>query len=104
MNEAITLIFNGLAGAALGGFFFIGLWWTTQRGIRSTRPVLWFTGGALIRTAVVLSCAYWLAGPNWQYWLALLSGFIIARQLVMIRVKRPDSLNALTIAERGNAP
>ena len=87
MNENLTL---GLAfgmGGLLGGFFFGGLWWTVQKGLKSKRPALWFLGSMLFRTGITLAGFYGVAADDWQRFLACLSGFVVVR-FIVIRLTR----------------
>ena len=83
MNEILPMIAVGMAGGALGGFFFGGLWWTVRRGVLSTHPALWFLGSLLVRMAVVLAGFYFVGHGNWQRLVACLTGFVLARLVVM---------------------
>lgn len=83
-----TLIFAWIVGAALGAFFFGGLWWTIRRGARSSYPALLFTGSALVRTGVVLVGFFIISDGHWERLLACLAGFVVLR-LVMLRRLRP---------------
>ena len=83
MNETLTLLLAWGAGAALGGLFFGGLWWTVRKGTSSQRPALWFFGSFLLRTSLTLAGFYWVAGSQWERLLACLVGFILARLIVM---------------------
>ncbi|MFT5934619.1 MAG: F1F0 ATPase subunit 2, partial [Hydrogenophaga sp.] len=50
ISEAGLWAVSLLAGAALGGVFFGGLWWTVQRGANSPSPARWFLGSFVLRT------------------------------------------------------
>lgn len=82
MNDYIMLPIAFVLGAVLGGFFFGGLWWTVQKGLQSTRPVVWFLGSALVRTSVVLLGFYLVSDGQWQRLLACVLGFALMRPLV----------------------
>ena len=83
MNDTLTLVLAGAAGAALGAIFFGGLWWTARRGVASPRPALWFFGSLLLRMSLVLAGFYFVGRGNWERLVACLLGFIIARFIVM---------------------
>ena len=87
MNENLLLTLAGLAGFLLGMFFFFGLWWTVRKGISSKRPALWFLGSLLLRTGIVLVGFYLISGGRWKRMLACLFGFVIARFIVIFRVR-----------------
>ncbi len=82
MNIISALLPAFAVGLGLGLFFFIGLWWTVEKGLQSPRPALWFFASFICRTGVTLFCLYWLAGGDWQKLIASLVGFIVARFLV----------------------
>ena len=99
MNEHLMLALAVAAGGLLGGFFFGGLWWTVHRGVRSTRPVLWFFGSLLIRTVITLAGFYAVADGHWQRFLACLAGFVAVRFVVLRRVRRDPVSPAKTAQE-----
>jgi F1F0 ATPase subunit 2 len=82
MSEAMTLLLASAGGGAIGAFFFGGLWWTVRRGLRSTRPALWFLGSLLVRTGISLAGFYVVAGHDWARLLVCLLGFVMARLVV----------------------
>lgn len=83
MNEMPALALAGLAGLALGAFFFGGLWWTIQNAILSQRPALLFLGSLMLRMCIALAGFYFVGHAEWQRLLACLFGFILARFLVL---------------------
>ena len=88
MSEPLPLVIAWLAGGALGGLFFGGLWWTVRKGVSSPRPVLWFFGSLLLRTGMTLAGFYFVSGGHWERLLLCLVGFVMAR-LVITRLTRP---------------
>jgi F1F0 ATPase subunit 2 len=82
MNSVASLFVALTTGVLLGGIFFGGLWWTVQKGLTSSRPVLWFIVSTLLRTGLALAGFYLISGGDWRRWLACLLGFVIARVLV----------------------
>ena len=86
-TETLTLAQAAIAGGALGAIFFGGLWWTVRQGIRSRQPALWFLGSLLLRTGVVLTGFYFVAGHHWERLLVCLLGFVMAR-LAVTRLTR----------------
>jgi F1F0 ATPase subunit 2 len=82
-HEILTLLLAWLAGGALGGFFFGGLWWTVRKGLVANNPAAWILPSALLRTGGALAGFYAVAGGDWQRLLACLFGFIVARQIVV---------------------
>jgi F1F0 ATPase subunit 2 len=105
MSDIPALAAAFLAGALLGAFFFGGLWWTVQKGISSERPALWFLGSLLLRTGVVLAGIYFVAQTHWSRLVACLLGFMIARVVVVRRLKRlPDEAQTELKQETSLAP
>ena len=88
MSDIPVLALAFLAGALLGAFFFGGLWWTVRKGVSSESPALWFLGSILFRTGVVLAGIYFVAQAHWSRLVACLLGFMIARVVVVRRLKR----------------
>lgn len=87
MNDNLMLALAFGVGALLGGFFFGGLWWTVQKGIKSRRPALWFFSSMLLRTGITVAGFYALAADQWQRLAACLLGFIAVR-FVIVRLTR----------------
>lgn len=83
MSEGMALTLALLAGLLLGAMYFVGLWWTVQRGLASARPAQWFILSLLLRLGIVLAGFYFVAGDDWQRLLACLTGLIIARVIVI---------------------
>ncbi len=83
MSETMVLIWALLAGLLLGTMYFVGLWWTVNKGLASPRPAQWFIGSLLLRLTVLLSGFYFVAGDDWRRLVTCLLGFIIARVLVI---------------------
>lgn len=96
MNEIINIFGIVIAGFLLGLLFFGGLWWTTQKGISSDYPVLWFSGSLLCRTSLILAGLYYVGAGDWHRIFACLAGFIIAR-MAMLRVFSLPTLRQNTI-------
>ena len=88
MNAGAILAMALLAGVLLGGFFFGGLWWTVQKSLTSERPELWVLGSMLLRTSVILVGFYIVSQGHWSRLVACLLGFMIARVVVVRRLKR----------------
>jgi len=88
MNDTLTLILAGVAGATLGAIFFGGLWWTVRKGVSSPRPALWFLGSLLVRMSIALAGFYLVGRDRWERLLACLIGFVVAR-FIVTRLTRP---------------
>jgi len=85
MDRIIPLSLSLLAGVALGTLFFGGLWLTVRATARSRRPVLLVLVSFWVRLAVVVAVFVLLARGHWQWAVAALLGFILAR-LVLVRL------------------
>ncbi|MFA5985128.1 MAG: ATP synthase subunit I [Methylococcaceae bacterium] len=86
MNEWLMLFMVFLAGAVLGGLFFGGLWWTINKSLASPQPALWLLSSLLLRMGLTLAVFYWLSDGHWQRLISCLLGFIVARQLLSVRL------------------
>ncbi|MBU1359323.1 MAG: hypothetical protein KKC79_12875 [Gammaproteobacteria bacterium] len=105
-NEPIfpMLMLSTIAGAALGAFFFGGLWWSLRRGLGSPRPALWQLGSAIVRTVVVLCGFLVTSAGSWQRMLAGVAGFIVARMLITRWVRRMPERGADAMERARHAP
>ena len=83
LETTLALVLAGLAGGALGTFFFGGLWWTVHKRLNSSKAALWVLGSFVVRIAVTVAGFYWVGGAQWPRMLACLIGFVVARQVVM---------------------
>jgi F1F0 ATPase subunit 2 len=84
----LALALPFVAGIALGLFFFGGLWWTVQRLLVSAYPGPLALGSLVIRTVITVAGFYWVMDGSWERLLACTAGFLIARVL-MVRRLRP---------------
>lgn len=83
MMHILTWLLTALAGAALGVFFFGGLWWTVRGMVDSGRGALFMAASLLLRLGVTGYGFYLAAGGQWQGLLACLLGFLLARRAVL---------------------
>jgi F1F0 ATPase subunit 2 len=90
---AIGLALPLLVGVGLGLFFFGGLWWTVQRLPASEHPASLALGSFVIRMVVTVAGFYWVMDGSWERLLACGVGFLIAR-LLMVRRLRPVTSNS----------
>jgi F1F0 ATPase subunit 2 len=99
MNEAIGLILAVITGVMIGILFFGGLWWTVRRGVSSSLPELWFFFSPVVRISIALAGFYFVSGGNWLRLLLCLTGFVVAR-VIILRYTRsiPDSTSSTTEA------
>ncbi len=104
MNDFLGGAAAVMAGLALGGFFFGGLWWTVKRGVNSRSPGLWFTASMLVRTAVVLSGFYFIGVRHGGRLILCLAGFVLARLITMVLARGFRAGPARTRPEVRHAP
>jgi len=81
-----------VAGAALGVFYFGGLWWTTQRLVIASNPALLAFASFVVRTVVTLAGFYLVAGGHWVRLVVCLAGFLLARTVLVRRWGPPRAL------------
>lgn len=108
MHDMAALLLAGLAGAALGAFFFGGLWWTVRQtlspGLSPGRAALWQLGSLLLRMAVTLLGFYVAGAGQWERMAACLAGFTAAR-FVVTRMTRAMPMVPMTpVASAAPAP
>lgn len=104
IHETWTWLLAGLAGGALGMFFFGGLWWTVARTLQSDRSMAWHFAGLLLRMAVTLGGFYLVGAGQWQRLAACLAGFIVARALVLRATRIPAPAAMTPAPEAPHAP
>jgi F1F0 ATPase subunit 2 len=90
MNTIITLALIFLAGLLLGTLFFGLLWLTVKKVKTSKMPALLFLGSFLTRFGLVLAGFYLVGFGDYKRVLMCLSGFIVARFMVMRTTKTFD--------------
>lgn len=83
MNSIFYMMLALITGLALGTLFFGGLWFTTKKAMKSKIPAIWLTGSFFIRTGITLTGFYFVSQNNLQRLLICLSGFIIARVIIL---------------------
>ena len=83
MNETGIIILTFISGCLLGLFFFGGLWWTTQKGLLSKIPALWFLTSLFVRLGITITSFYFISREHWERALICLLGFIISRTMIM---------------------
>ena len=103
MSEIISILWELLLalieGVLFGVLFYAGLWWTVRRLASVKQVTLLFLGSLLLRTIVVMLGFYFMLGDSWQHLLAGLTGFVIAR-FIVIRLTRPaDILTTSVMAD-----
>lgn len=104
MNEPVTLALALVAGLLLGAIFFGGLWWTVRKGVLSKHPATWFLGSLLLRTGIIFTGFYFVAGGHWERLVACLLGFVIARFIVTRLSGPPVEHHNPPVREASRAP
>jgi F1F0 ATPase subunit 2 len=90
MTELLIWLLAALGGAALGLFYFAGLWFTLRRLPGHPHPALWVAGSFILRLTVSLSGFYVILGPDrnlTRLGIALLA--FLAVRVVLTRRLRP---------------
>ena len=87
--EWVGLVIAVPAGFLLGVLFFGGLWWTVQKIPGSSKTTLLLITSFLLRSAALLAGFYLLLSAGWQYLLAALVGFLVARTVITYKY-RPE--------------
>ena len=103
MSGFMALMLAVAAGAGLGVLYFGGLWLTVRQLAVSGRPGLLFAASFVGRTVVAVVGFYLVMDSSWERALACLVGFIIARQLLVSRL-RPDPEPAVRPGREGVQP
>lgn len=88
MNNNLILIPVFFSGALFGAFFFGGLWWTVQKGLKSEWPAVCFLGSLLLRTVSILVGFYVVSRGEWLKLAVCLIGFMVARFMIITRIDR----------------
>lgn len=94
LEVVVLAVLVVLAGAALGGVFYGGLWWTVRRAATFRRPGLSVLTSLLLRMGVTLGGFYLVAGGDWLRLLLCLTGFVLARVAVTWFTRLPSLPNA----------
>jgi F1F0 ATPase subunit 2 len=90
-TDAIRLAAVFSAGTGLGAVFFGGLWFTVRWALFAQFSALWIAGSLFARIGLVMAGFYFVAGGQWQRWLACLAGFIAARLLIGRLLPKSDA-------------
>ncbi len=104
MPMAMALALSGLAGLALGAFFFGGLWWTVRKLVDVTRPALWVFASLWLRMGIAMVGFYFVAQGHWERLVACLLGFVVARLLVSLLTRAPEAHQPRDQKEPRHAP
>lgn len=80
LNLAAALVFGFITGL----FFFGGLWWTVQKAISQSSPLI-FLASFGVRMATV-GVIVLLFRSDWKALILLLGGFIAARVVIVAKI------------------
>ena len=86
----LAITFAG--GIGLGALFFGGLWLTTSTLHKTNANPALLIISFVLRVSLVLLGFYWLTAADWRYVLTCMSGFLIAR-FVVIRTVIAERVN-----------
>jgi F1F0 ATPase subunit 2 len=81
-TDLATWLGSALGGAALGFFFFGGLWWTVRAIVGSSGSAFVQLASLTLRTAATLLGFHAIGGGDARRLVACLAGFVLARVLV----------------------
>lgn len=104
ISDTLRLGAAFIAGVALGGFFFGGLWWTVKIGVSSRQPALWFFGSVTLRMSLTLVGFYFVSDGNVKRLVLCLLGFVIARHVVSRTTRIPGAPQVGAAREASHAP
>ncbi len=90
-----------LGGLGLGTLFFGGLWLTIRKSVSSRTPALWILFSFFFRVGIILTGFYFIASGSWQRLVIALTGFIVARFMVLQITKRIED-KQIQIKEGGH--
>lgn len=95
VNDIYGLLFALSLGIVLGTIFFGGLWWTVRKGLSSNYAGLWFLGSLLLRSGICLGGFYFIGRDHPERLLICLTGFIVAR-MIIIRLTVPSDISGIS--------
>lgn len=75
------------AGGAFGAAYFGGLWLTVRSLSTMDQPALWLMVSFVCRVSIVLTGFYYVMGGRWEQLLACMAGFLIARTVLIRRLR-----------------
>lgn len=100
VGDVLWIVVALVVGAALGLFYFGGLWLTLQRLPGSRSPHTLALASFFGRTAVVVGGIFAIGSQSWQRVAACLAGFVAVRMVMIHKLKPPPSDRELRRAER----
>lgn len=87
MHIWLMIVYPAASGMALGFFYYGSLWLILRRLSQLKYPALWLGLSLLLRTLVVVLVLYLLFAHSWQQLLIALLGMLVARALLVQRIK-----------------
>ncbi|MBE9167149.1 ATP synthase subunit I [Pleurocapsales cyanobacterium LEGE 06147] len=87
MENVISYFIATFSGILLGIFYFSSLWITVRQLPTAQRPIRLFVGSLLGRLVITLLGFYLVMDGHWQQAIACLIGFLIARTLLIQRLR-----------------
>lgn len=99
----LFLVAGAVIGAALGGLFFGGLWWTAQR-LSTSRPGLLLASSYVGRVSAMAISLVVLASLHPALLMGALAGFIVARTIWVRAARDSDRLQPIRITSDGKGP
>jgi F1F0 ATPase subunit 2 len=82
MNETLHILLSFITGVALGAIFFIGLWLTVKKIVKSKASGILMMISFFLRTGITLLGFYYVSSNNPELLIVCLIGFIVARVIV----------------------
>lgn len=98
MMDVVWFVASLAVGALLGGFYFGGLWLTVRKVATARRPALLLIGSFAARAGIVLAAMYFVFGGRWERLLACAAGLLLARTLLILRLRDSDETSSLPAA------
>jgi len=83
MSELVNVLIAFCVGAATGGFFFGGLWWTVRQVTKARRPAWLFLVSFLVRAGSVGAILFLFFRHHGDRLAVALVGFVVARALLI---------------------
>jgi F1F0 ATPase subunit 2 len=80
-------------GFLLGLIFYLGLWFTIQKGLASPLAAVWFFSSMLLRTSLVMTGMYWIGRGDWHAMLECLGGFTLGRVAINQLMRTPNTVS-----------
>jgi len=83
----VQLVAVFLTGAALGLFYFGGLWLTIRRIPNVQQPGMLLLVSYVVRIAVVMLAFFFVMAGEWERIIACLAGFLVMRTCMIHRIQ-----------------